>query len=449
MPAIHAGLDAPAAPARKVETHTPPKAGWSAELPIANAARIASRFDIPTPVEAFDFAEKGNINRHTFLVESGASRRAQYLLQQINQQVFVRPRNVMSAMVAVIDAQKANQAKLPKGVADGWEAITLVPLKGAGAPPFLELVDRRGVTYWRMMVKIADTVSYKSLNEIGDHDERLRTARETGRGLALFGDLTATVDVSGLANPLPGYRDTKLYFDQFASVLDGHRTFDAAAAYLPIDEELFHSAGRHFLVHASDDTARKRLEDPELAPFIDLAQREREFALRMLAELDSGAIRKVAIHGDTKLENFLFSASTGRVKALVDLDTIMPHTWLADWGDMARSLVNVAGEKEPDASRIRVDMEIYRALATGFLGAATAVTPHEVDLMVDAVQTIALELGVRFLADYLRGDSYFQLGPADPPNLNKIRAIAQLTLFERLRDVEDECRAVIREARQS
>jgi hypothetical protein len=52
--------------------------------------------------------------------------------------------------------------------------------------------------------------------------------------------------------------------------------------------------------------------------------------------------------------------------------------------------------------------------------------------MVDAVQILALELGVRFLTDYLRGDSYFGLGPTDLPNLNKRRAMVQLTLFERL-----------------
>jgi len=54
--------------------------------------------------------------------------------------------------------------------------------------------------------------------------------------------------------------------------------------------------------------------------------------------------------------------------------------------------------------------------------------------MADEPQIIALELGVRFLTDYLRGDSYFKLGPADPPDLNRVRATAQLTLFRRLRE---------------
>ena len=58
----------------------------------------------------------------------------------------------------------------------------------------------------------------------------------------------------------------------------------------------------------------------------------------------------------------------------------------------------------------------------------------EVELAVAAVEIIALELGVRFMTDYIRGDSYFRLSPADPPSLNKIRGMVQLRLFERLRE---------------
>jgi hypothetical protein len=63
--------------------------------------------------------------------------------------------------------------------------------------------------------------------------------------------------------------------------------------------------------------------------------------------------------------------------------------------------------------------------------------------MVDSVEILALELGVRFLTDYLRGDSYFRLGPTDLPNLNKRRAMVQMTLFERLRAKAPELRETI------
>jgi len=97
---------------------------------------------------------------------------------------------------------------------------------------------------------------------------------------------------------------------------------------------------------------------------------------------------------------------------------------------------------------VRVDVDVFSALARGFLSTAREVTEPEIELMVDAVQILALELGVRFLSDYLRGDSYFQIGHTDPPDLNKTRAMVQLTLFRRLsertsamRECVEECMA--------
>jgi hypothetical protein len=414
------------------------------EYPLALAARMASCFALPLPLEARDFPDKGNINRHTYSILAGpAGTQEEYLLQRINQQVFTRPRSVMAAMMASIQAQKESLERglLPEG--RKWETITLLPTR-QGAP-YLEHTDRRETSWWRLMVKIPDALTYKSLSEIADPRERLRVAEEAGRGLALYGDFTAGMDTSGLVNPLPGYRDTRLYYAQLNSVLAGNRTLEEAASLMPEDETVRHSAERHFLVHLSEREYRRRMEDPGLQRFIRLAREQEDFGLSLLGEMEAGRIRTVAIHGDTKLDNFLFSARTGRVMALVDLDTIMPHTWLVDWGDMARSLVNVAGEKEPDLSKVQADMEIYRALARGFLSTARAVTPAEVARMADAVEIIALELGIRFLADYLRGDSYFQLGPADPVDLNRTRAMVQLTLFERLRKHRDEAQKCIEE----
>jgi Ser/Thr protein kinase RdoA (MazF antagonist) len=157
----------------------------------------------------------------------------------------------------------------------------------------------------------------------------------------------------------------------------------------------------------------------------------------------------VVVHGDTKLDNYLFNPVTGNVKALIDLDTIMPHTWLSDWSDMIRSLVNIAGEREEDPDKIDVDLEIFRAVAQGYLRAARYMDLREIELMADAPSIIALELGVRFLTDYLRGDSYFMLGPADPPDLNKTKALVQFRLFEKLRMKINLLKRCIKESLQS
>jgi hypothetical protein len=414
---------------------------YTDEHPLAQASRLSSCFRLARPVEVHDFPEKGNINLHTFLVSAGTPAPREYLLQRINEHVFTRPRSVMLAMIASIEAQRVSLAEGRLSPGEEWEAITL--LDTVDGQPYLEIDNHRGYSCWRLMVKIPESRTYKSLGEIADPAERLRVAAEAGRGLAMYSDFTCRMRTDNLENPLPGYRDTRLYFDQLRSVLAGSRTPEQAGALIPSDPALRHSTEEHFLVHLEEAEYRRRADDPEFRPFVDLVQAEEAFGTSLLDGMDSGRIRRLAIHGDTKLDNFLFSTRTGRVKSLVDLDTIMPHTWLADWGDMVRSLVNVAGEKERDLSRVQVDMDVYRAVARGFLSAAREVTPAEVDLMVDAVQVIALELGLRFLTDYLRGDSYFKLGPADAPDLNRARAMVQLTLFRRLRARADEARRFI------
>jgi len=241
------------------------------------------------------------------------------------------------------------------------------------------------------------------------------------------------MDVSQVTESLPGYRNTTLYYDQLSSVLAGCRTSQEASPYLPKDPVVRQSTEQHFLVHIQPEEYHQRLSDPELAPFIALALEQKSFALTIARKLVEGDLQKTIIHGDTKLDNFLFSNRTGKVKTIIDLDTIMPHTWLSDWGDMVRSLANVAGERETDPEKIEIDPEIFRAAARGFVNSSRGIAPQEVELMADAAQIMALELGVRFLADYLRGDSYFKLQPRDPHDLNKIRSIVQFRVFELLR----------------
>jgi hypothetical protein len=393
---------------------------------------IASLFHLPEPIEVYHFPEKGNINRETYLVVAGSqTERAEFILQQLNPGVFKKPADVMRAMISCIEAQR--QAIL-KGALRGdeeWEVLRLVPTKGGIA--YLETTCEDSPCCWRIMARIGQARSYKSLQDIPDSSARLQTAEEAGRGLALFGTLTAEMDPRQIHGSLPGYRDTGLYYDQLLSVLAGNRTLTQAMSYLPADPALRQSTGEHFLVQVEAEEYQRRRQDPLVRRCIDLALAHKSHAHTLVRGLQTGELRTVMIHGDTKLENFLFSTRTGKAKALVDLDTIMPHTWLSDWGDMARSLINPAGERETDLAKVAVNLEVFESAARGFLSAAHHTAGNEVALMTDAVQIMSLELGVRFLTDYLRGDSYFRLESADPPDLNRIRALVQFHLFENVR----------------
>jgi len=416
------------------------------ETSLKAARHIAALFDLPGVLEVADFAGKGNINQQTYLVCAGPSgRRAEYLLQRLNPAVFTQPRSVMAAMIACLEAQQKALAEGRLREGEEWETIRLIPTRQGQA--FLEIEDGTEVRCWRMMARIHPAQAYKSLREIADTGRRLRVALEAGKGLALFGALTSGMDPARLRSPLPGYRDTDLYYAQLHSILEGCRTEGDAAPFLPTDAGLRMSTGRHFLVQLGSGEYRRRRSDPQMRPLIALALEQKPFARTLARGLESGAIKKVIVHGDTKLDNFLFNPVTGNVRALVDLDTIMPHTWLSDWGDMTRSLVNIAGERETDPEKVEASLEIFGAMARGFLRSARPIAPREIGLMADAPQIMALELGVRFLTDYLRGDSYFQPGPADPSDLNKTRAMVQFRLFERLLEKADRLRRVIEESR--
>jgi hypothetical protein len=314
--------------------------------------------------------------------------------------------------------------------------------------PFLDLTDDHGWSVWRMMVRIPTSISYKSLSEARTRDEQLQIAEQVGKGLAIYSDLTVSIDPDTIQGSLPGYRDTGLYYRQFHSVMAGNRSLEEAASLLPQDPIVRASTEQHFLVGCSREESLRRRNDPELAPFIALVKEQEPFAMGLWLALAQGRIRHTLIHGDTKIENFLFCSHSGRVKSLVDLDTIMGFTWLADWGDMLRSLINVAGEKERDLSKVTVDREVFASVAKGFLESAREVTDSEVAMMVPSIQVIALELGLRFLTDYLRGDTYFQVGTGDPKDLNKVRAMVQLTLYRRLVEFGPEAEECVSAARR-
>lgn len=384
------------------------------------ANEVARQFAVPSAFRLIPFAGRGNINLDTYLVECTEG---SYLLQRINTDVFGMPERVMSGMIASLDAQAR---AVSEGMGDGWVVPELVPLADGG----YSRVQPDG-SVWRMMRFIPDTVSYKSLGDVAP-ERQLEAAREMGRGLATYLDLTAGIDATVLKSALPGYRDTRLYFRLLHASLQGFRSLDEVEDQLPADEETRSCTAKHFLCALDEEERLARRNEPDLQYFIDYAISHEPLALGLQEKRERGEIREVAIHGDTKIENFLFCRNNGRVRSLVDLDTIMPHSWLADWGDMIRSLTNIAGEKERDLSRVQVNREVYDAVSEGFLGASKSATEDELKLMPQAVKIIAVELGVRFLADYLRGDTYFQLAPGDPRDLNKVRAMVQLRLAELL-----------------
>jgi aminoglycoside phosphotransferase (APT) family kinase protein len=163
---------------------------------------------------------------------------------------------------------------------------------------------------------------------------------------------------------------------------------------------------------------------------------------RLLAapQLSPGALPRRVVHNDCKLNNLLFDERSGEALCVVDLDTVMPGTVLFDFGELARTGACPTTEDERDLARVRLDPDLFRALASGFVsGTRGLLTTAEISALPLAAPLMALENGVRFLTDHIEGDRYFRIAR---PGHNLDRARAQLRLAERMLEAEREMRGV-------
>jgi hypothetical protein len=147
------------------------------------------------------------------------------------------------------------------------------------------------------------------------------------------------------------------------------------------------------------------------------------------------------VHNDAKLDNVLVDVNTGEALCVVDLDTVMPGLAVHDFGDLVRSAVTGRPEDEPDLDLVVVRVPAFRDLTMGYLeGSAEWLDEQERSMLVDGGVAITYEQALRFLTDYLAGDSYF---PVDDAEHNLRRARAQLRLLEGLLVADDELRRII------
>lgn len=156
--------------------------------------------------------------------------------------------------------------------------------------------------------------------------------------------------------------------------------------------------------------------------------RERKDKFGMISDaLESGKIPTRICHNDCNLNNILFSKKTHLPVAIIDLDTVMPGSPLYDYGDSMRIGTNTAKDDEKDLEKVQFDLGLYAQYARGYLEACgKMLTKEELELLPVASLIITSEDGIRFLADYINGDVYYNVFY---PNQNLDRARTQLKLL--------------------
>ncbi len=348
----------------------------------ANAfAAIADAFALGAFQEATPWGH-GHINDTFAVTTATTAGTRRVILQRVNDRVF---RNVPALMENVqrVTAHVARAMRLA-GECDERRALTLIP--GQAGSSYHR--DPAG-NYWRCYRLIENARSY-------DIVENAAMARETARAIGEFQRLLADLPGPRLHETIPDFHHTR-------------RRFEALRA-----------------VWARDPHGRKAAARDEIA-FVF----EREAMVDVLLGLHaSGAIPERITHNDSKLNNVMIDDATQRRLCVIDLDTVMPGLALYDFGDMVRSATTSAAEDETDLRRVTARLDIFEALVGGYLSATRGfLNRAEIAHLAFAGRLITLEIGVRFLTDFLEGDVYFKTAR---PGHNLDRARNQFAVLRSL-----------------
>jgi Ser/Thr protein kinase RdoA (MazF antagonist) len=341
---------------------------------------IAGHFALGQRVGNISPLGNGLIN-DTFLVTAADT---QFVLQRINSRVFPQPEQAI-----------ANLQQLNRHIAQ--QAPTSVHLQ---IPALLPTNDGEAFfrdddgQIWRALQLISPAESREQLSNQAE-------ASQVGFALAHFHRLCGTLSLELLYDTLPGFHIAPAYFQDYLDILE--RPLPIA-----IDAEFRQCQG-----------------------FIECFQ-------DMIAVLEHakyrGELRERVIHGDPKLNNFLFEPGTDRIISLIDLDTVKPGLVHYDIGDCLRSCCHIRPTNQFDLPRCKTILASYLAEAGPFF------QPADYDYLYAAILLIPFELGLRFFSDYLQGNQYFKV---NRPRENLQRAIDQFALCENIAQQQTELMCVI------
>ena len=346
---------------------------------------VAARFR--TRGAAVEHAPYGNghIN-DTFLVVCGTQEgeRRRYILQKMNHSIFKMPQQLMENVVNVTEYLREMIAR--RGGDPDRETLNVVKTKD-GSNYYL---DDEG-NYWRMFLFVEQTVCL----------EKVESAKDFYDSAVAFGNfqkMLSDYPAQTLYETIPNFHNTPSRFSDFRKAVQEDRMGRAAQA----KEEIAFALAR-------------------------------EADTRVLTDmLKAGELPLRVTHNDTKLNNILFDADTKKAICIIDLDTVMPGLSHYDFGDSIRFGASTGAEDEKDLDKIEMDLSLFEAFTKGYLeGCGGSLTEKEIEMLPMGAKLMTYECGIRFLADFLEGDTYFKIH-RDGHNLDRAR-----TQFKLVKDMED------------
>jgi len=357
-------------------------------------AGILAAWELPETVLGAVRYGQGHIN-DTFCVvcqpQEGDSRR--YILQGLSTAAFPRHDRLMENFVAVTGWLRSQTEAA--GGDPSRETLSLVPTR-TGA---LWHTDETGRA-WRLMPFIEGTDCLQAATPTLFE----ASARAFGRFQYMLRDFPADT----LYETIADFHNTESRFAKFKAALD------------------------------ADRLGRAREAAPEIRFVLD---RQADCSVAMDA-LRGGKLPLRVTHNDTKLNNILIDRQSGEGICVIDLDTTMPGLSIYDFGDSIRFGANHSAEDERDLSKVNFDLGLYEVYTRGFLeGTRGSLTEAELQYLPWGARLMTLEVGMRFLTDYLEGDVYFH---TSRPGQNLDRCRTQLKLVRDMEAQFDQMAAVVR-----
>ncbi len=357
------------------------------EITMAEFINAVTKFNLNGTVKECIPYGSGHINGTYRVICENGGKESYYILQNINDNVFKSPQKVMDNILKVTDFLKKKST---------GERETLNFLKTCDGT--LCAQDDNG-DYWRMYEYIsgADGVDRPNLEEFYE------CAVTFGRFQSLLADFPAET----LYETIPDFHNTAKRYETFLKAVENN------------------ISGRR------ENAAQE----------IEFVKARADFYPTLFEAREKGILPLRVSHNDTKSNNVLLDHKTRKGVCVIDLDTIMPGFSVTDFGDAIRFGANTAEEDEKDLSKVMFDMEKFKIYAKGFIeGCGGKLPKEEIMLLPEGALMMTLECGMRFLTDYLDGDTYFKTAY---PEHNLVRCRTQFKLASEMEKAWDEMKKIV------
>jgi len=346
--------------------------------------RILENYNINGKLLKVDDNNSGNINK-TFVatfIENNTQRK--YLIQKINTAVFTEPYKLMKNIECVTAFIKKQEM-----LENDNSHTTLNVIKTKNGNSLCKIMPEK--EYYRIYEFIENAIAY-------DYSTDKNIVFNTGKAFGNFQRLLSNYPIKNLEETIKDFHNTP---KRLCNLINDIKI----------------------------DTRKRSLEVAKEIVFI--IQRE-DICSLIIDKLGSDEVPLRVTHNDTKVNNVLMNSDNNQFLAVIDLDTVMPGSLLFDYGDGIRSTASNSKEDETNLDEVFINLELFESYTDGYMSEMAAfVTETELSLMAESIRIITLELAIRFLNDYINGDTYFKI---DYEKHNLDRALNQLKLVS---DIEE------------